>query len=119
MVIFSCVRARAPGAASSIGFLADVRRMNVALTRARHAPPGTMSVARLGLVVFGLIASCYMIALRIVKNVFHQSEMCLRWDRARCPNQPEFYATNLHSRDLPSQGLYWEGLYAVYLLPDE
>ncbi len=35
VVIFSCVRARAPGAASSIGFLADVRRMNVALTRAR------------------------------------------------------------------------------------
>lgn len=35
VVIFSCVRARAPGTASSVGFLADVRRMNVALTRAR------------------------------------------------------------------------------------
>ena len=41
VVIFSCVRARAPGTASSVGFLADVRRMNVALTRARCAacPP--------------------------------------------------------------------------------
>lgn len=35
VVIFSCVRARDPGSSSSIGFLADVRRMNVALTRAR------------------------------------------------------------------------------------
>ena len=37
-VIFSCVRAHPPhSAATSVGFLADVRRMNVALTRARCA----------------------------------------------------------------------------------
>ena len=35
VVFFSCVRAKNVGKASSIGFLADVRRMNVALTRAR------------------------------------------------------------------------------------
>jgi AAA domain len=35
VVIFSCVRARSSG--QSVGFLADVRRMNVALTRARRA----------------------------------------------------------------------------------
>ena len=35
MVIFSCVRAHGRGA--GVGFLADVRRMNVGLTRARHA----------------------------------------------------------------------------------
>lgn len=34
VVIFSCVRARASGS-GSVGFLADARRMNVALTRAR------------------------------------------------------------------------------------
>jgi len=33
IVIFSCVRA---GGSSGIGFLSDVRRMNVALTRAKH-----------------------------------------------------------------------------------
>lgn len=33
VVIFSCVRASSE--ASKIGFLADVRRMNVGLTRAR------------------------------------------------------------------------------------
>lgn len=39
IVIFSCVRAksRAEGDAPGVGFLADVRRMNVALTRARRA----------------------------------------------------------------------------------
>ena len=36
VVFFSCVRARAFGQSSSIGFLADVRRMNVALSRARY-----------------------------------------------------------------------------------
>jgi senataxin len=38
-VIFSCVRAksRAEGDSPGVGFLADVRRMNVALTRARRA----------------------------------------------------------------------------------
>jgi len=35
VVIFSCVRAR--GAGARIGFLADIRRMNVAITRARCA----------------------------------------------------------------------------------
>ena len=35
VVIFSCVRAHSRGA--GVGFLADVRRMNVGLTRARHA----------------------------------------------------------------------------------
>ena len=36
MVIFSCVRARsAGGGGGGVGFLADVRRMNVAFTRAR------------------------------------------------------------------------------------
>lgn len=35
MVIFSCVRARASDS-GGLGFLADVRRMNVALTRARY-----------------------------------------------------------------------------------
>ena len=35
VVVFSCVRAR--GASASIGFLADIRRMNVAITRARCA----------------------------------------------------------------------------------
>ncbi|GAB4823482.1 hypothetical protein N2152v2_010528 [Parachlorella kessleri] len=35
VVVFSCVRAR--GSGSSVGFLADVRRMNVALTRARRS----------------------------------------------------------------------------------
>lgn len=34
VVIFSCVRARSSGG-GSIGFLADVRRMNVGITRAR------------------------------------------------------------------------------------
>ena len=34
-VIFSCVRAHSAEASSSIGFLADVRRMNVGLTRGR------------------------------------------------------------------------------------
>ena len=39
IVIFSCVRAksRAEGDKPGVGFLADVRRMNVALTRARRA----------------------------------------------------------------------------------
>lgn len=39
VVIFSCVRAksRAEGDSPGVGFLADVRRMNVALTRARRA----------------------------------------------------------------------------------
>ena len=37
IVIFSCVRARSSGR-GSIGFLADVRRMNVGITRARWAP---------------------------------------------------------------------------------
>lgn len=36
ITIFSCVRARAPGhAAKGIGFVADERRINVGLTRAR------------------------------------------------------------------------------------
>ena len=35
MVIFSCVRA-GYGKGSGVGFLSDVRRMNVALTRARR-----------------------------------------------------------------------------------
>lgn len=38
VVIFSCVRAKASGRGTSIGFLADIRRMNVALTRARFDP---------------------------------------------------------------------------------
>lgn len=38
VVIFSCVRAHAPGSAGGgVGFLADVRRMNVGLTRARRS----------------------------------------------------------------------------------
>ncbi len=37
MVIFSCVRART-GDSGGVGFLADGRRMNVALTRARYHP---------------------------------------------------------------------------------
>ena len=36
IVIFSCVRAVRAGGSSGIGFLSDVRRMNVALTRAKH-----------------------------------------------------------------------------------
>ena len=41
MVIFSCVRARpAGGGGGGVGFLADVRRMNVAFTRARCARLG-------------------------------------------------------------------------------
>ena len=37
-MIFSCVRAQpANGSSASVGFLADVRRMNVGLTRARWA----------------------------------------------------------------------------------
>ena len=38
MVIFSCVRARPAGGSGGVGFLADVRRMNVAFTRARCEP---------------------------------------------------------------------------------
>lgn len=38
VVIFSCVRAHdSKDARASVGFLADVRRMNVALTRARYS----------------------------------------------------------------------------------
>ncbi|KAL3156802.1 hypothetical protein ABBQ38_001073 [Trebouxia sp. C0009 RCD-2024] len=37
VVIMSCVRASEPGAQSGIGFLADVRRLNVAITRAKRA----------------------------------------------------------------------------------
>lgn len=37
VVLFSCVRARPGEAQGGIGFLADVRRMNVALTRARRS----------------------------------------------------------------------------------
>lgn len=37
VVIFSCVRART-GDTGGVGFLADGRRMNVALTRARYYP---------------------------------------------------------------------------------
>ncbi|CAG9467508.1 unnamed protein product [Pedinophyceae sp. YPF-701] len=37
IVILSCVRAGSTGHTSSVGFLADVRRMNVALTRAKRA----------------------------------------------------------------------------------
>lgn len=38
VVVFSCVRARGQGrGGGSVGFLADVRRQNVALTRARRA----------------------------------------------------------------------------------
>ena len=37
MVLFSCVRARQPSSSGGVGFLADVRRMNVGLTRGRCA----------------------------------------------------------------------------------
>jgi senataxin len=36
VVIFSCVRAHS-GGSGGVGFLSDVRRMNVALTRARRS----------------------------------------------------------------------------------
>ena len=60
MVLFSCVRARQPGSSGGVGFLADVRRMNVGLTRGRCAGSVALcccvlSVAglRLGLSVWG------------------------------------------------------------------
>ncbi len=37
VVLFSCVRARHPSSSGGVGFLADVRRMNVGLTRGRYA----------------------------------------------------------------------------------
>lgn len=37
VVIMSCVRASEPGQQTGIGFVADVRRLNVAITRAKRA----------------------------------------------------------------------------------
>ena len=37
VVIMSCVRASEPGLQSGIGFVSDIRRMNVAITRAKRA----------------------------------------------------------------------------------
>ena len=37
VVIMSCVRASQPGLQTGIGFVADIRRMNVAITRAKRA----------------------------------------------------------------------------------
>lgn len=37
VVIMSCVRASEPGQQTGIGFVADIRRLNVAITRAKRA----------------------------------------------------------------------------------
>jgi superfamily I DNA and/or RNA helicase len=37
VVIMSCVRASEPGLQTGIGFVSDIRRMNVAITRAKRA----------------------------------------------------------------------------------
>ena len=37
VVIMSCVRASQPGLQTGIGFVSDIRRMNVAITRAKRA----------------------------------------------------------------------------------
>ncbi len=37
VVIMSCVRASEPGLQTGIGFVSDMRRMNVAITRAKRA----------------------------------------------------------------------------------
>ena len=37
VIIMSCVRASEAGAQTGIGFVSDIRRMNVAITRAKRA----------------------------------------------------------------------------------
>ena len=50
VVIFSCVRAH-DSSAGGVGFVADVRRMNVAITRAQCAPGSASPDATLAVLI--------------------------------------------------------------------
>ena len=60
VVIMSCVRATEPGQQTGIGFVADIRRLNVAITRAKRALwiLGSAATLKVCLITYPLSVYC-------------------------------------------------------------